>query len=271
MDDILESYRILDIGPNASLEEVKRAYRELARVWHPDRFPNDVLLHQKAQEKLKQINIAYERICGRGTHEPRRPTTSTRQSTSQQTRQSAPPPQSPPPRQSPQPVSRKPKSRSWFWGPAGRPRFAWLLYLGFAIAAVSFVLPYLPTPPATQRPQNGSPRQPDVFDQLPQSRASPTPPWPAFQSPNRAMVSPTPEIRRAIPRAKPPNELGPQSPYFTLGSTKSDVLRIQGSPDSFTNSFFLYGTSFVGFQGDRVVSWSNGLPKLKALLRPSTP
>jgi curved DNA-binding protein CbpA len=69
MDDILESYRILEIGPNVSLEEVKQAYRELAR-WHPDRFPNDFRLQQKAQEKLKQINIAYERICGRGWRWP---------------------------------------------------------------------------------------------------------------------------------------------------------------------------------------------------------
>ena len=134
MDDILESYRILDIGPNASLEEVKRAYRELARVWHPDRFPNDVLLHQKAQEKLKQINIAYERIYGRGTHEPRRPTTSTRQSTSQQTRQSAPPPQwTPPQSQTSQSAPAKPKSTSWFWGPE-RSRVLWIWIFGVLAA-----------------------------------------------------------------------------------------------------------------------------------------
>ena len=279
MDDILESYRILDIGPNASLEEVKRAYRELARVWHPDRFPNDVRLQQKAEEKLKRINIAYECICGRGTHEPRRSTTSTTRPTSQQAQQSAPPPQwTPPPRQSPQSVSPKPKSRSWFWGSAGRPRYAWVLYLGFAIAAALFVLVYRQTP-ATQRPQNVSPRKPDTFDQLAQSGASP-PPLLAFQSPIQAIVKPPPlEIRRAKPvnevgltlvsptpmesrRAKPVNALGPKSPFFTIGITKDDVLRIQGTPDRFTDNTFMYGSSTVRFEGDRVVSWSNYFPKM---------
>ena len=58
--DYLQCYRILEVEPGASLEEIKRAYRELARVWHPDRFPNDPRLQSKAQEKLKQINLAYE-------------------------------------------------------------------------------------------------------------------------------------------------------------------------------------------------------------------
>jgi len=275
--DILESYRILDIGPNASLEEVKRAYRELARVWHPDRFPNDVRLQQKAEEKLKQINIAYERICGRGTHEPRRPSTSTPRPTAQQARRSAPPPRSPPsPPQSPQSVSAKPKNTSWFWGPAGRPRSAWVLYLGFAIIALLFVLPYLRIPPVTQRPENVSPRQPDILDQLAQSPAS-SPPR-ASQTPNWAIVSPPPiEIRRAEPvnptpieirRAEPVRELGSQSPYFTIGSTKNDVLRIQGTPDNFTESTFGYGYSTVRFENDRVVAWSNISPKLNAQLLP---
>ena len=63
MDDIRECYRILDLEPGASLEEIKRAYRELVKVWHPDRFRSDPKLQAKAGEKLKQINLAYERLC----------------------------------------------------------------------------------------------------------------------------------------------------------------------------------------------------------------
>jgi DnaJ domain len=36
IEDISDSYRILDLSPGATLEEVKRSYRELVRVWHPD-------------------------------------------------------------------------------------------------------------------------------------------------------------------------------------------------------------------------------------------
>jgi curved DNA-binding protein CbpA len=63
MDDISLFYQILDISPDASLEEVRRAYRDLVKVWHPDRFQHDPQLQKKAQDKLKQINIAYEALC----------------------------------------------------------------------------------------------------------------------------------------------------------------------------------------------------------------
>jgi NADH-quinone oxidoreductase subunit L len=57
---------------------VKRSYRELVKVWHPDRFGGDPKLQHKAQEKLKQINYAYERICKGMDAEPRHKTTSAR-------------------------------------------------------------------------------------------------------------------------------------------------------------------------------------------------
>jgi len=65
LNDFQDCYRLLELKPDATLEEVKRAYRELVKVWHPDRFTEDALLQQKAQEKLKQINLAYERISER--------------------------------------------------------------------------------------------------------------------------------------------------------------------------------------------------------------
>jgi hypothetical protein len=71
-----------------------------------------------------------------------------------------------------------------------------------------------------------------------------------------------------IRRAKPVDKLESHLSYFTLGSTKDDVLRIQGSPDRFTKDMFWYGASAVRFNGDRVVSWSNSYPKMKARLLP---
>lgn len=61
MNNIDQCYEILKLNPNASPEEVKQAYRDLAMVWHPDRFPADnPRLKEKAQEELKRINAAYE-------------------------------------------------------------------------------------------------------------------------------------------------------------------------------------------------------------------
>jgi len=53
---------ILGLGPGASKEEVEQAYRDLANVWHPDRFANNPRLQEKAEEKLKEINSAYQYI-----------------------------------------------------------------------------------------------------------------------------------------------------------------------------------------------------------------
>lgn len=61
-DEMTECYDVLGLSPGASAAEVKAAHRDLAKVWHPDRFLHDLRLQQKAQEKLKEINKAYDRL-----------------------------------------------------------------------------------------------------------------------------------------------------------------------------------------------------------------
>jgi curved DNA-binding protein CbpA len=61
-DKISRCIEILGLKPNASEEEAYQAYRDLANVWHPDRFVGNPRLQKKAEEKLKEINAAYEYI-----------------------------------------------------------------------------------------------------------------------------------------------------------------------------------------------------------------
>ncbi len=49
-------YKILGVEKNSSQNEIKKAYRNLAKKYHPDLNPND----NKAQEKFKEVNEAYE-------------------------------------------------------------------------------------------------------------------------------------------------------------------------------------------------------------------
>lgn len=53
---------MLGIKPGASQEEIAQAYRDLANVWHPDRFAGNPRLQKKAEERIKEINAAYEYI-----------------------------------------------------------------------------------------------------------------------------------------------------------------------------------------------------------------
>lgn len=63
MNDLDKYYKILELEPGATLEEVNQAYKDLAFIWHPDRIPKDnIRLQQKAQEKLKEINEARDRL-----------------------------------------------------------------------------------------------------------------------------------------------------------------------------------------------------------------
>ncbi|MBE6603643.1 MAG: molecular chaperone DnaJ [Ruminococcaceae bacterium] len=54
-------YKVLGVSPSADDEEIKKAYRELVRKYHPDRY-SDSDLADLANEKMKEINAAYEEI-----------------------------------------------------------------------------------------------------------------------------------------------------------------------------------------------------------------
>lgn len=57
-----ECYVVLEVPETASVEQIRESYKNLVKVWHPDRFPNDAKLREKADQKLKQINAAYEKV-----------------------------------------------------------------------------------------------------------------------------------------------------------------------------------------------------------------
>ena len=55
-------YEVLGVSENATDEEIKHAYRELAKKYHPDNYADNPL-SDLAEEKMKEINAAYDAIC----------------------------------------------------------------------------------------------------------------------------------------------------------------------------------------------------------------
>lgn len=58
---IQDPYKVLGLSPNASDDEVKKAYRALAKKYHPDLNPGD----KNAEAKMKEVNAAYNQIINR--------------------------------------------------------------------------------------------------------------------------------------------------------------------------------------------------------------
>jgi len=56
-----DPYEVLGISKDASLDEIKKAYRKLAKKYHPDNYLNNPL-SDLAEEKFKEINEAYEQL-----------------------------------------------------------------------------------------------------------------------------------------------------------------------------------------------------------------
>ncbi len=61
-----DPYKVLGVAPDASDEEIKKAYRDLAKKYHPDMNPGDA----SAAEKMNEINDAYDRIKSGDTAQP---------------------------------------------------------------------------------------------------------------------------------------------------------------------------------------------------------
>lgn len=177
------AYDVLGVKPGVSDRELKAAHRDLAKVWHPDRFLHDPRLQEKAQEKLKEINEAYEQLLTRNT------------------RRYTPPP--PPPRRSAASpvadVTYVPRRRGvgWHWYVAG-PLVVFALV--FALTTRSLVRDAIPQPlesteiaeTTEQEPQTS---QPDTNHAV-RNRTDNNPAPPAETEPETA---PTNEVIPAVP------------------------------------------------------------------------
>jgi DnaJ domain len=248
-------YRTLGLRPGASPAAVKAAYRKLAKAWHPDRFANNTEQQYKAMERFKEINHAYEKL------------------------------------RSSQPIwqanTTRVRPRSGIWMQAalrpvkaaitrylnlhwcsfllGRRRPGWdrlLQLLGCRVRACvpvwSIVLVVFAVIPLLLARHVLAPRRVEPVAAKPKQVVS-------LASQKQELPSTAANgIQPAVSVSKPAT--------FTVGSSKSEVLAVQGMPTSASEHLWEYRGSRVYFRNDHVTHWETW-PRspLKVELRPSVP
>lgn len=118
-------FHALGVDPDATWDEVREAYLDLVRVWHPDRFQSDPQLRDKAQRRLQQINEAYHALKSAPIFDG---------------------PLEPPPEPAPHPTPAADRPAAPVYARAHRRPFAWVLGLPFEkllIWAAGCLLPLL--------------------------------------------------------------------------------------------------------------------------------
>jgi len=189
--DLGWAYDVLGVKPGVSDRELKAAHRDLAKVWHPDRFLHDPRLQEKAQEKLKEINEAYKQLISRNTRRhtppPRRSQSST--SGASTVRDSANIPRQ--------------RGIGWHWYLAGS--FA-MFALVFAVTIRSLVRDPAPQPvnsaeivePSAEQPSTSQPDTNHTARTRPDNNLSPAPETETEPAPANEVVPAVPTVTVSI-------------------------------------------------------------------------
>jgi hypothetical protein len=219
MNDYTRHYAALGATHDTDWKALRARYKRLIGLWHPDRFPADASERDLAEERSKQITIAYQALeryyRDHGVLPPMEPASlpgegGVASRGAEAASQSSQPPARP---AAPEPPT----------GQAARkaPERHRALIAVFALLIASY---------ATYRYSGGQMREPDA--------AAPRPRVPEFAA-------------SEAPR-ETPGELG----GISAGSTLFDVYSIQGIPTLTEGDVWHYGKSSIRFAQGKVVSWT---------------
>jgi len=277
MDDIHRYYEILGLSPEASKEARKQAYKDLVKVWHPDRFSHDPRLQQKAQEKLQEINEAYEKITLLKNAEAQMTSWKKEHQYSSFETQHAPKPS----------FSEDVRFRKKL----KRKVFVWILFFVLFIG-FSVVLSQLSNRQEQMQSQHRDPfssqsgtssslisdgktyftigstkNEVQALQGTPSSIIGDT--W--FYDASQIIFSNDRVIGYSNNSGNLHIRLLPKTDgmhirekgYFTVGSTRDEVIALQGTPSGIIGNTWIYGLSQIEFYNENVVSYSNVSKNLK--------
>ena len=266
-------FQLLGLPYGAPPDKVKKAYKAFVKTWHPDRFPLGSRQQRRAEDRLKDVNAAYRRIRNdwelegfANKPEPTSPASPTEQP------QQAPAASS---TSSPFPDLRIHLNRIWMqilcFFRASRSMHRWVLLL-LLLPLLVLLIELEPSSPPNHHREAFPNRRLDPLLSVnpvplpPQAPEASAPPEPLGQTVQPSAK--TPEAHLSAPDAEPHSQ---QKTFFSLGSTKAEVQRIQGKPAKIFGQTWVYGLSDVTFREGRVWRYHNFDGGLKVQIVPSGP
>lgn len=229
-NEYLTSYHHLEIASDCTWPEVRRAYKRLVKKWHPDHFHNDIRAQSLANEKIKDINCAFDLLSVHyRTHGVLPSITKTLESTVAHAD----------PDYTPTPKEVQSRSTTATWNDAEtahyntpntakqKSRYGFFVRLAFILVVVSVGY---------------------ASWQAPRESNNPIP------APGVALSNTTTTTGGA---ANTRTSAAQDTNYFTYGSTVGEVYAVQGTPSQTIDNVWQYGKSKVYFSGGKVTHWED--------------
>jgi hypothetical protein len=221
-----ECYRILDIDPACTWDELRRSYKLQIHKWHPDRYTDKSAEKAAADDKIKRITTAHQQLVTYFRQHGKLPA-----------------PETPPaPQKLPQPDKMHPRaatssSRAKHAEPPVKKTGLVSVVGGIILAGTLFWF-YLTSN--------------DVTSTMPQPSASATSApqiksKPDFDSNQHSQIATRPEQQPTIA----------EDEFITYGSSIGEVIAIQGAPTDNIGDTWYYGNSELYFENGKVVGWKH--------------
>lgn len=249
MTNYKKSYSILGVFQDDDWETVRNAYKRQIRRWHPDRF-QDADQRKIAEDRCKEINLAYQALDNyyrqAGALPPEWPVTHETPAPAGEPRSE----QTTPPAPESVTIDLFQDTHTGTRGHASRRYTAILVIVAAAVIGYVLSVP-LPTehPNALEQPLPG-PIETDsvagnsaMYSHLGKDGETKA----AHEQWDENEKGATHEISALATSGR--------LPYITRGSTKQEVLAIQGRPLRETDTAWDYGLSRINFQNGKVVDW----------------
>ena len=228
-------YKILAVAADCSWDELRKTYKKQIQKWHPDRFEGSSEQKEAADEKIKQINIAYNEIAKYYRQHGELPLTAEVNTPVRERTEFK--------QHSPAFKREAPSNKNHHTQKASKKTILILILLSTALYGVIEITPDQSTHRNIKQNLTSS------NTELNANTASN----------NQTAFSQTQNKNKATPKIKQTQETEPNphlnGKYFTIGSSVGEVISAQGAPTRTEKDAWYYGDSVIYFNEGSVVSW----------------